>query len=150
MNKSKWTHDLYDVHRNSVHQKSYSKTKHHKKEEPGRIKVLLSNIFYETTVEDIFILVEGKFNVKDIIIDYDIAGRSKGTATLYFENMYDASAAVDMLNGYTHEDSVWQCTLMDKGKYSRGNYVDSYSSLKKRNFGNYRGVSWEDNGIASE
>ncbi|CAG8650589.1 8739_t:CDS:2 [Ambispora leptoticha] len=97
---SQWSHDLYeDGHAHG----SPSSTTRYTSNQNGNPKLLVENLFYEITQDDLQDLFSKTGAIKKVFLHYDRAGRSLGVADVIFEDSKDAAAALKKYNGTMFE-----------------------------------------------
>ncbi|CAG8456839.1 4355_t:CDS:2 [Ambispora gerdemannii] len=95
---SQWSHDLYeDGHAHGS--LSSSSTTRYTSYQNGNSKLLVENLFYEVTQDDLQDLFSKTGAIKKVFLHYDRAGRSLGVADVIFEDPKDAAAALKKYNG---------------------------------------------------
>ncbi|RIA89179.1 hypothetical protein C1645_773093 [Glomus cerebriforme] len=94
-----WSHDLFEDS-NSNNRRSIATSSRRITSNPnGNNKLVVENLFYEVTQEDLEELFSECGTVKKIYIHYDRAGRSTGVADVVFEAPSEAEAALRKYNG---------------------------------------------------
>lgn len=81
--------------------KSHGRDFHTRRRPAPRITsmIKISNLHYELTEDDIYDLLSKVGEVRSVRLDYDISGRSIGTAIANFNSPYEAEEAVRRFNG---------------------------------------------------
>ncbi|KAG9284818.1 hypothetical protein G9A89_003741 [Geosiphon pyriformis] len=124
---SQWSHDLYDdgdSHGPLSSSKSITRSGSYSS---GNPKLLVENLFYEVTQDDLETLFSKIGAIKKVFLHYDRAGRSLGVADITFEDSADAAAALRKYNG-----------TMLEGQEMRIKYAAFKASSK---FSNNRGAT---------
>nr|CAG8541057.1 14029_t:CDS:2 [Entrophospora candida]CAG8548273.1 10484_t:CDS:2 [Entrophospora candida] len=98
-----WSHDLYEDGHNSGHNKANAPNLRNKNitNTTGNTRIIIENLFYEVTQEDLQELFSDCGIVKKAYLHYDRAGRSTGIAEITFENPKEADIAIRKYDGKT-------------------------------------------------
>ncbi|RHZ69007.1 hypothetical protein Glove_291g31 [Diversispora epigaea] len=100
----KWSHDLFDDGRSNNNRRSnVANIRRVSSNSSGNSKLVIENLFYEVTQDEIQDLFSECGPVKKVYLHYDRAGRSTGVADVTFENSHDAETALRRYNGKTLE-----------------------------------------------
>ncbi|CAG8589088.1 10471_t:CDS:2, partial [Dentiscutata heterogama] len=93
-----WSHDLFEDARSKDGRQNFRRTSSNSN---NNAKLIVENLFYEVTEDDLEELFSECGSVKKVILHYDRAGRSTGNAEVTFEDPKDAETALRKYNGQT-------------------------------------------------
>jgi len=137
--QGKWQHDLYEDNTNI--QASFNKQQRPQRQSGGganaTTKLLISNLDYGVTTNDIQELFEDIGPIRIARVHYDKSGRSLGTAEVVFERRADAMTAQNKYNTLNLDSRPMDIRLVgvddsvdfkqqNRPSYNNGNDVASY------------------------
>ncbi|CAG8502152.1 871_t:CDS:2 [Paraglomus brasilianum] len=146
-----WSHDLFEDGTENP-RRSSAISKRLTFNQNGNPRLVVENLFYEVTQDDLQELFSEYGSIKKIYLHYDRAGRSTGVADITFENSGDAATALDKLNGVeldgqkmhikfaalkpglkvsngrSSNSSSWSASVFDRLGDSRGSSIKQGSS----------------------
>ncbi|CAG8482417.1 6420_t:CDS:2 [Gigaspora rosea] len=93
-----WSHDLFEDARQK---KDSRQSVRRASNSNNNAKLIVENLFYEVTEDDLEELFSECGTVKKVILHYDRAGRSTGNAEVTFEDAKSAETALRKYNGQT-------------------------------------------------
>lgn len=96
-----WSHDLFEDSNSNSRRSNATSSRRNTSNSNGNNKLIVENLFYEVTQEDLEELFSECGTVKKVYIHYDRAGRSTGVADVVFETPSEAEAALRKYNGKT-------------------------------------------------
>ncbi|CAI2177516.1 17103_t:CDS:2, partial [Funneliformis geosporum] len=96
-----WSHDLFEESSSNNRRSIATSSRRIISNPNGNNKLVVENLFYEVTQEDLEELFSECGTVKKVHIHYDRAGRSTGVADVVFEEPSEAEAALRKYDGKT-------------------------------------------------
>ncbi|CAG8604486.1 2760_t:CDS:2 [Funneliformis caledonium] len=96
-----WSHDLFEESSSNNRRSIATSSRRIISNPNGNNKLVVENLFYEVTQEDLEELFSECGTVKKVHIHYDRAGRSTGVADVVFEAPSEAEAALRKYDGKT-------------------------------------------------
>ncbi|GBC02473.1 hypothetical protein RclHR1_04640016 [Rhizophagus clarus] len=96
-----WSHDLFEESNSNNRRSIATSSRRNTSNSNGNNKLIVENLFYEVTQEDLEELFSECGTVKKVYIHYDRAGRSTGVADVVFETPSEAEVALRKYNGKT-------------------------------------------------
>eukprot|EP00833_Pecoramyces_ruminatium_P012400 jgi/Orpsp1_1/1186432/evm.model.d7180000050550.1 len=122
-----WKHDKYDDSNSRNRRQIFSRVGN--RNGGGNSNVLVSNLHWEVSEDDLKNLFEEVGEVSKVRIKYDKAGRSDGEAIISFNSKSDAQRAIDSLDGVELQGMEMKVE-MDYSHSSRNN--DNNDSKRNR------------------
>jgi len=116
-----WKHDKYDNYNND-RRNIFSRIGN--RNDSGNYAILVSNLHWEVSENDLKELFEEVGDVSKVRIKYDKAGRSDGEATIVFNSKSDAQRAIDKFNN-VDLDGMEMHIKMDNSKRNNNSNNDS-------------------------
>lgn len=113
-----WKHDKYDSYNNNDRRSIFSRIGN--RHDSGNCSILVSNLHWEVSENDLKTLFEEVGDVSKVKIKYDKAGRSDGEATVVFNSKSAAQKAIDKFNG-VDLDGMEMHIKMDDTKRNNNN-----------------------------
>ncbi|KAM3086608.1 hypothetical protein ACMFMG_000734 [Clarireedia jacksonii] len=121
---SEWVHDKFNDRNDSSSNRYNNYERRETRDAPERVfnsaKILVENIHYDLTEDDLWDLFERMGRVVTLKLVYDRAGRSEGLAYVTYENPRDAQKAVDEFHGANANGQPIRLKIVPEGPRGRG------------------------------